>query len=322
MINKFIAKIFYGKKCKISQNFIYINYLKEIFWIESFIKFYFPKYNSDICIFSVNGSRKYNKFNCKKIFVTAENIEPIKRHRKCFPLEEDNIYKLVENRRHIYSDYMLNDVDIAIGFKNIDNDKYICFPYWIMKLFPYSSNYDDIKNIIKNINSKKCMGKNGAVCINSHDVFGLRAKICNDLQDIFSISYAGKWRNNTQDLWEKYNNNKEEYMNLFKFNICPENMDAEDYCTEKIFDAMAAGCIPIYAGALNKPEEGHINYDRVIFWDLDGDNKKNIELIKRLIENKKFYEEYTNQLKLHPMTVDYVAERFELLHKKLREILS
>lgn len=321
MINKIIAKIVYGKKCKIDQNFIYVNYLKEIFWIESFIKFYFPQYSSDICILSVNGKRKYTNFKCKKIFATAENLEPIKMHSGCLPLK-DNLYKLFENRVETYSDYLLNEVDIAIGFKNSDNNKYMRLPYWIMKLFPYNSRYDDIKSIIKNINAKKCMGKNGAVCINSHDTFGTRAKICNDLQDVFSISYAGKWRNNTQDLWEKYNNNKEEYMNLFKFNICPENMDAEDYCTEKIFDAMAAGCIPIYAGALNKPEEGLINYDRVIFWDLDGDNKKNIELIKRLIENKKFYEEYTNQLKLHPMTVDYVAERFELLHKKLREILS
>lgn len=45
---------------------------------------------------------------------------------------------------------------------------------------------------------------------------------------------------------------KEDYLKLFKFCICYENMKGiNGYVTEKIFDAMRAGCVPIYLGAPN-----------------------------------------------------------------------
>ena len=37
-------------------------------------------------------------------------------------------------------------------------------------------------------------------------------------------------------------------MKQFKFNICPENSRANGYITEKIFEAIISGCIPIYYG--------------------------------------------------------------------------
>ena len=33
-----------------------------------------------------------------------------------------------------------------------------------------------------------------------------------------------------------------------KYNICPENSSTKGYCTEKLFEALQAGCIPIYSG--------------------------------------------------------------------------
>jgi len=38
-------------------------------------------------------------------------------------------------------------------------------------------------------------------------------------------------------------------LNNFKFSICFENAEFEGYVTEKIFDSLYAGCIPIYLGA-------------------------------------------------------------------------
>jgi hypothetical protein len=37
----------------------------------------------------------------------------------------------------------------------------------------------------------------------------------------------------------------------YKFNICFENYAAPSYITEKIFDAMLAGTVPVYLGAQN-----------------------------------------------------------------------
>lgn len=46
--------------------------------------------------------------------------------------------------------------------------------------------------------------------------------------------------------------NKTDVLRRFRFNICYENTkDIKGYVTEKIFDAFAAGCVPVYWGASN-----------------------------------------------------------------------
>ena len=48
---------------------------------------------------------------------------------------------------------------------------------------------------------------------------------------------------------------KKVILNQYKFSLCYENMkDVPGYITEKIFDSMFAGCIPIYLGANNIDE--------------------------------------------------------------------
>ena len=41
----------------------------------------------------------------------------------------------------------------------------------------------------------------------------------------------------------------------YKFSLCFENCEAVGYVTEKIFDSMFSGCIPIYMGCPNIKEE-------------------------------------------------------------------
>ena len=53
-------------------------------------------------------------------------------------------------------------------------------------------------------------------------------------------------------------------MKRCEFNICPENSEYPGYCTEKIFHALEAGCIPIYWG-VGPPEKDIINRDKYIF---------------------------------------------------------
>jgi hypothetical protein len=88
------------------------------------------------------------------------------------------------------------------------------------------------------------------------------------LKDIVDIQCAGKWDRNTDLLKDKYGDSKRDYLFHKKFNICPENVDASGYVTEKLFDAFAAGTIPIYLGDDNNPEPKVINRNEVIFFGI------------------------------------------------------
>jgi hypothetical protein len=298
-------------------------------WLLRFIKLKVKNYaNFDIRFYSVfNDDAKAIKANCKKFhgkkfFYFGENLTPYVEHGQT-KVNDYYFKKRIDWMIKSYSDYLIPDVDLSLGFADISNNKYLRFPLWIFQgnFFPVESTYNDIKNIIHSVNSAKSICAQKCICINSHDGFGLRSKIADDLKNILDITYAGRWRNNTSELWNKYNNDKLKYMNLFQFNICSENMDAPHYCTEKIFDSFRAGCIPIYTGALNNPEPNVINKDSVIFWNLDGDNTENIKLIKRLKSDESFYNKFMQQNKFLPSAAEYIYDRFTKLENKLKETL-
>lgn len=301
----------------------YINWFDN-FWLEEFIKFNFPNAKLDkFCFCSVDGKRpKFDKNDERiKIFFTVENVEKVIEHKKCKIDKNANICRWLLYIQKHYSDYMVNDVDLSLGFRRIEKENYLRFPYWLITTFQPNVTYLKIKDVVNEINASKSKNQKEAVCITRHDVFGQRERICQDLNGILDISFAGLWRKNTDDLKVLYKDNKCKYMNLFKFNICPENMDTIDYSTEKIFDALISGCIPIYSGCLNNPEPEIINKDFVILWDLDGDNTEQLKLVKRLNSDNEFYKKFVNQPKLKPDAADYIAEYFENLKQKLKELI-
>lgn len=57
-------------------------------------------------------------------------------------------------------------------------------------------------------------------------------------------SYGGCQNNMGRSGW-----NKIEVFHQYKFCVCMENSLAESYVTEKIYDGLVAGCLPIYYGA-------------------------------------------------------------------------
>lgn len=324
----YIKDKFEDRKERNEGNISYINWWSapqnELQWFTIFIKYHFGEnLSKHINFYSVMGPVHFlnEKTSNIKIFYTGENVTP---HKKYKTLTE-NAYraqKFIRRRYLDYSDYALNKVDLSLGFANINNNKYIRFPLWIMYIFKPTSEYIDIKNKIEEINNIQLYNlKNSAVVINGHDYFGTRTKICDDIADIIPINYAGKWRNNTHELWDRYNNNKLAYISKFKFNICPENMDAEEYVTEKIFEAISTGTIPIYHGSFNNPEPDIIVKDRAIFWNFEDDNIDNIKLLKRLKNDDDFYYKFAKQPKLTKYTADYVYERLSLLKEKINNLI-
>lgn len=300
----------------------YINWMSGD-WLKKFIDYNIPNRNKRITFISVDGKKPNLKLEKNiKIFFSGENLESNINHKYIANEYLDIRYHWFNIRKNLYRDYLLNEVDLSLGYGNYNYLNYLRFPLWIMYLFPPECNYERIKEIVEEINDRENQGMKECVCINRHDLFGVRSKVCDDLKDTLKITYAGKWRNNSTELWTAFDNDKCKYMNLFKFNICPENMDAPYYCSEKIFDALRCGCIPIYAGALNNPEPEIINRDFVIFWDLDGDNCEQIKLVNRLNKDYDYYQKFMKQPKLKADVADYIAEYFENLKCRINRFLK
>ena len=292
-------------------------------WFTRFLYYYFPDSDQKIRFYSVFGSGRKLKdhFPGIKIFYSGENLAA---HIEYADMKKRQSVETYWKYRTIcYGDYGLRKVDLSLGMStDVTDYKYMRFPEWIPFVFEPESTKEDIRNRVREINEAKAHpGAENAVLLASHDDYGTRERICRDMEEIIPITYAGKWRNNSTELWEKYANNKLEYLKNFRFNICPENVDAPGYCTEKLFDAFLAGTIPIYHGDCNNPEPGLINKDAVIFWNYNGDNAEQTQKIKRLIEDEDYYQEFMKQPKLTSQTVEFVYDKLQELKERVEDLL-
>jgi hypothetical protein len=262
-----------------------------------------------ISIFSVNGSRLSVFLNRSdiKLFYTFENV-----HVYLSPWR-------------LYEDLMLKDkrINLSIGFDYLDNYKYIRFPYWITTMLQPTDSLNSIQNIINSIegNKNSINREKFSAFICRLDYFGDRAKFADLVAQINPINFPGNFRHNDDSLQKNYNDDKIEYLKQFKFNLCPENSDNNGYVTEKIFDAIKAGCIPIYWGSENNPEPEILNQSRILFLKLDEDNTDVINKIKFLNENPQAYQEFVNQTVFQPNAAEHIYGFFERLEIKLKEIL-
>lgn len=309
-------------------NYSYVNWVfngrTPYNWLANFIDYNFKNINIPIRFYSVYGHKRHlkEKFFGIKIFLSLENLEGPASLLKKDLVNNKSGWPFLETYRQ-YNDFALNDMDLSMGFSKRKEDNYIRVPAWLIINFKPDSTYNDIKERVLDINkSRNYYNSMNAVVIASHDVFGLRNKICEDVETIIPVTYAGKWKNTTDELWTKFKNNKDEYLRNFKFNICAENMNAPYYVSEKLFDAFDAGTIPVYIGANNDPEPNIINKNRIIFWNFKGDNTENIKLLRKLQLDDKLYYKYASQVKLLNESVDLIYGEFEKLKKKLEIILK
>lgn len=322
--------LFKPRETLTTNNISYVNWWSENpseIWFTKALKEWSNNDNKYIRFYSVFGPRKKieEKFNGIKVFYTGENVESRIRY-ECLKERSEKAAGW-ECRMKKYRDYAIGSVDLSIGFGTHKLDKYIRMPYWILRYFEPTDTIPIIKNKLNIIEEQAGIyallsNRKGAAIIASHDFFGTRANIADSLSDSISIEYGGKWRNSTDSLWNKYNNNKKEYLKNFKFNICPENMDAPGYVTEKIFDAYSAGTIPIYHGDLGHPEKEILNPEAYISWNYDRDNKENINTIIRLEEDEHFYKEYIKQKKFMNNASEFIFDTYiNPLHNALSQLL-
>ena len=293
------------KKEKTFWDYTYYNFNNFIkgweFWFERYIEDKKLRKNCEhIDFFQVFWPKKNLKYSTnKKIFVTYEYIW--------------------KDRFPSYDDYCLWKVDFSIWFRKYDRKDYYRFPLWLCTLIePEETSLDQIKKKIEKLESEKTKFKKDkfACLIASHDDKGrVRTKTYNLLSSVWTIWCPWLLLHNIDVKIPKYED-KINFMKEYKFNICPENKYYEWYVTEKLVDAIKAGCIPIYYGAFNKFDEKIFNKDRILFCDDINLEKK----VKELNSNKEKYLEFIKQPIFKENVADIIFEYIENFDSKFRKI--
>lgn len=223
-----------------------------------------------------------------------------------------------------YANYLLgkNRVKLAVGFDWIEEPNYLRLPLWIPFLFDPQSDEVGIKQRCEELRHP-VIGKRDkfAALVARYDWEGTRSQIYDAIKHVDSIGCPSMVHHNDEDLKNIYNDNKIEYLKQFAFNICPENSNSYGYVTEKIFEAIAAGCIPIYWGSYNMPELDILNQDVIIKWNMNGDNSANIAMIEDLYAHPDRLREFLAQPRLLPRAEENIVQMINQLEQKLRSII-
>lgn len=256
-------------------------------------------------------SRLLKYFLGKKVFFTGENLSP----------SSINI-----NLNRFFSDHCINDVDLALGFDYINNPKYLRFPLWLLYFVSPNDSLETIQNKISKINNPTHRLNQerieNFVLIASHDITGIREKMSECIKDLDKIFFAGKFKKNTSELQDYYNDDKLKYLQKFKFNVCPENSTEKGYTTEKIFESIIAGCIPLYYGGGGEEIESNIlNQDAFIIYDED-DKESFIKKIELLVSNENAYKEFCHRPPFKENAAEVIWEWLNELEKRLRILQS
>ena len=199
----------------------------------------------------------------------------------CVFFSEENLATLKKYRE--YKTYLDGQPALAMGFDYSSAPNYRRFPLWLMYIFPpefaVKATVDTIQQRLDEIEKRSFSPKTKfAAMIASHDgyasskkTFGCledttRSAITQQIKTIEFVHCPGKLLHNDDSLLDEYNDNKIVYLQQFLFNICAENAAVKGYVTEKIFEAIEGGTIPVYWGA-QAPEPTILNQQRIIFWD-------------------------------------------------------
>lgn len=260
-----------------------------------------------LCFFSTFGDRGMveKAAGDVNVFFSGENLK-----RKSFLHYADHLLK---NER----------IDLALGFEYFDDTRYFRFPLWLHYMFDPESTAVQIRERCEQL-SRPTIGERPefACHVSSEDTLGLRKTICNSFSQISHVDCAGKIMHNCDRLWNEFKNDKHGFLQQYRFNICPENSNAEGYVTEKLFQAIAAGCIPVYWGSYNSPEPEVLNLDAILFWEKDADNGLLLNKVLELNSNDGSYMDFAQQPRLSPVAAEYVINEFEGLESRLKSLFA
>jgi len=275
-------------------------------WFSRFIAHHFPNNHRRINFNSVLGPKELMSDGRPgiNIFYTGENIHTSRFHNH-------------------YQRYTKQHYDLALGFDFQQHENYMRLPLWLMWCFPPEATQNDIVNLCNAMNHPQSVTRPrfcSLIC--SHDQDGIRGQIMDVVSTIGVVDSAGKFRNNTNDLQDLFADNKTHFLEQYRYTICPENSNYPGYVTEKIFDAIRSGCIPIYNGSDNMPEPDIINRNAVLFWEKDSDNTQLLETLTHLEHNHNDYLDFTSLPRLSPQAADIIWGYYLRLIQHLSPMLT
>lgn len=263
--------------------------------------------NLRVALYSVFGPSwlmRFDKANLR-IFVERENL-----HKSHFA---GYLHRFLDDDR----------VGLSLGFDDIRHPQYMRFPFWLMwTVFPPTVTYADVKDFVNRVNHIRRNPSNLDFCayVCSHDDIN-RKRIYDEFNAISPLSGAGRLFHNDDRLKKDFGDDKIAYLSQFKFNLTPENSNHTGYVTEKLFEAISSGTVPIYQGSDNNPEPDIVNQDAIIFIELGKDNTNAVEMVKELHNNDKLYAEFSSQPRLMPDAHQRIWKYYEELESRLKEIL-
>lgn len=243
--------------------------------------------------------------------------------------DDVNVFFSGENvhidRHKRYADYMLTNpkIKMAMGFDYLVHEKYLRYPLWLTYMFGDCYTYEDVCKRCEELRYPRIKEKKKWIsAVSSWDPSGIRSQIAEVVGELKAIDYAGKWRHNDDTLKEDFADDKIAYLKQFVFNICPENSNSCGYVTEKLFEAIAAGCVPIYWGSNNDPEPGIINSQAVLFYE-EKDNGEDLKKqVERLISDERFRNDFMALPRLLSGAEDKIWEMLHGVYSRLKLIIS
>ena len=268
--------------------------------------------NTVINFYSVFGNRfVLNKDkNCVKIFFTGENVHNTAGHFYLYSSYKDNALK---NK----------NIDLSLGFDFLTDDRYLRFPLWLLSIFPPEVSENEIVNICEKLRFPTLEKRTKfAANVSQGDPSGIRSEMCKNLNQIAEVKNGGIFLHNDDDLWNSFKNDKNAYLKNFNFNICSENSDCNGYVTEKIFEAIKAGCVPIYWGSGNNPEPEILNHDAILFWKKGENNENLLNKIKELYASPDLMYDFLKQPRLKPDAATYVIKTFQELENRIKTLID
>lgn len=253
-----------------------------------------------------------------------------------FSHNRKRIYFNGENNHHpSFAPYLHNlldhrAIDLSLGFDYTDDPRYLRFPLWLLEMFPPESTEEDIRRICDQLSHQQWdASERSRFCAlvsgnRGPDDPGAqrRTRIVESLNTIATVDCAGKLLHNTDELKERFGDNKAEFLKQYKFYICPENASVEGYVTEKVFHAIGSGCLPIYWGSNSNPEPDVLNHDAILFWNPGGDNSALLRQIEELQTNDRLYREFFEQPRLRADAWQVVTNYFDNLEEHLNSLFK
>lgn len=211
---------------------------------------------------------------------------------------------------------------LSLGFDYVEQENAMRFPYWLAAIYGINATKESVKEKVSQYNHAD-LSNRSKICafVCRYDYFGDRAQIADLVERVMPISYPSDFRHNDDDMRGKFKDDKIAYLQQFRFNLCPENSNNRGYVTEKIFQAIQAGCIPIYWGNEGYPEPDILNPKAIVYLDKD-QPEEGLALLKKLYEDPKAYEEFASQPRFLPGAAEKIYAYYERLDAKLKEILN